>query len=362
MSTSTNPRILQVISSSVPSGAERHVLDLSIHLKHSDYQVHAICPNGWLKNELLSNQISSQTLNFKDQSNILSIKQLYNFIKTYRIDLIHTHLAKATYIGFCAASLAHIPMVSTVHVTKIDPIYKINTLFGNHLIAVSEYTAKQVQAKHISKQKIHVIHNGTDAYKLTPSTSTDIRNSWGIQPNAILIGVLGAVNPNKGQLIAIEAFAELIEKHPSVHLICIGRSTEPYQSLLDTKVKELRLENHITFTGNQSEVIPFIDACDFMLIPSEIESLSIAALEIMSRKKAIVATKAGALPEIIKHQKNGLLVDRNPKAFSKAIESFLDHPELRDQYGQCGHELVVQNYTNEVMTQKAISLYNKLIG
>ena len=157
----------------------------------------------------------------------------------------------------------------------------------------------------------------------------------------------------------MNALPKVLKEHPNTHLLCIGRFEQEYKSILDMRIKELSLEKQITFTGNQNDVVPFIDACDFMLMPSEVESLGIAALEIMARKKTIIATDTGGLPEIIHHQKTGLLIQRTSDAFADAMSKLLNEPQLAVQFGQKAFEFVEQNCTNEIMTQKIEKVYQE---
>lgn len=350
-------RVLQIISSAASSGAERHVLDLSIHLIKNGHSVQVVCPNGWLAEALKVQQIPCHVIEFKKQTYFKSVQMVHRLIKAHQIDIAHSHLVRASHIGFSASLIARIPLVSSVHVTKADLFYRISAFFKHQLISVSHYTAMQLEKKGISKKQIHVIHNGTDCDGCPKEDSSIIRKKWNIKKEDYLIGILGYVYPNKGQLIAIEALAKVLKEYPNTHLLCIGRFSLEYKSFLETRIKDLALENHVTFTDNQSNVVPLIDACDFMLMPSAVENLSIAALEIMARKKPIIASRTGALPEIIQHQKTGLLVERTPNAFASAICLLLSKPEQVMQLGQKAFEFVQQNCTNEVMVQKVEKVY-----
>ena len=350
-------RVLQIISSAASSGAERHVLDLSIHLVKNGHSVQVVCPNGWLAEALKVQQIPCHVIEFKKQTYFKSVQMVHRLIKAHQIDIVHSHLVRASHIGFSASLIARIPLVSSVHVTKADLFYRISAFFKHQLISVSHYTAMQLEKKGISKKQIHVIHNGTDCDGCPKEDSRIIRKKWNIKKEDYLIGILGYVHPNKGQLIAIEALAKVLKEYPNTHLLCIGRFSLEYKSFLDTRIKDLALGNNVTFTDNQSNVVPLIDACDFMLMPSAVENLSIAALEIMARKKPIIASRTGALPEIIQHQKTGLLVERTLNAFASAICLLLSKPEQVMQLGQKAFEFVQQNCTNEVMVQKVEKVY-----
>src|SRR6266496_1566650 len=113
--------ILQVISSSRTSGAEKHLVVLSEWLRRRGHEVTAVCPaGGWLPDQLRGAGIPAIELPMHGAKSSGSILALRRVIRERKVDVVHTHLTRATYMGYFAGTLAHVPVISTVHVLTRD--------------------------------------------------------------------------------------------------------------------------------------------------------------------------------------------------------------------------------------------------
>jgi glycosyltransferase involved in cell wall biosynthesis len=92
------------------------------------------------------------------------------------------------------------------------------------------------------------------------------------------------------------------------------------------------------------------------------EGLPLTVLEAMAAGKAVVASRAGGIPEIVVEKETGLLVEqRNPAALAEALTVLAADPQLRRQYGSAGYARVAAHFTLPLMVDRTISVYNRLI-
>ena len=134
-------KILQIVSSSRISGAEKHVVVLSNCLLRRGNDVLAICPRGdWLPDQLRDAGVPRWELRFRGTYAIRCLMEVLRYVRNNRVDLIHTHLTKATYIGYLVARLTGLPLISSLHTRTRDLVYRrLMPGPNNRIITVSNF-------------------------------------------------------------------------------------------------------------------------------------------------------------------------------------------------------------------------------
>jgi len=146
-------------------------------------------------------------------------------------------------------------------------------------------------------------------------------------------------------------------------------AAEPgYYIKLQHLVKELGLESKVSFhghVGDKAMLAQFYQRADVFVLPSVVEGFGIVLLDAMSFRLPIVATLVGAIPELVQHGVNGLLVPpANPTALAEAIRHLLDSPTLREQYGQAGHNFITERrefYSWEAVGERVLQAMQPLL-
>lgn len=153
------------------------------------------------------------------------------------------------------------------------------------------------------------------------------KNSKG---NHFIIGNVGNLNHQKGHEYLIEAMPEILEHYPHAMLEIIGEGEE--RKNLESKIQDLKLERHVTLLGKQVDPMSFMAKWDLFVLPSVAETFGIVVLEAMSQKLPVVATQVGGVPDIIKHNKNGILVSpHSPESIAEATIELLSRPAKMEQ-------------------------------
>lgn len=142
-----------------------------------------------------------------------------------------------------------------------------------------------------------------------------------------IISIIGIIEENKGQYFAIKVFKEIIKKYKNIHLIICGNFNYKYKKFFFKKLLELRIKKYITFIPFTDNISYIYNLSDIILIPSqEKESFSYVALESLKYNVPVVASNVGGLPEIIKNNVNGFVVNKkNSKNFEKKILYILNN-------------------------------------
>jgi glycosyltransferase involved in cell wall biosynthesis len=172
-----------------------------------------------------------------------------------------------------------------------------------------------------------------------------------------VVGLVGRLQPWKGQDRLLNAQALLRERGHKMHVVIVGGdayglSTE-YAESLPSLVSRLGLTDAVTLTGQVADAGPYVDQMDVLVNASDPEPFGIVLLEAMARGVAVVAVDAGGPGEFIDHQQTGLLArSGQPSALADALEPLLVSPALRRAIGQAGRERFMQDFTDVAMRKR----------
>lgn len=355
-------RILQIVSSATTSGTERHVLNLSHLLRRRGHHVEVICPTGWLPGKLREYGIPVIETAMRGKAYFRVVGRVIREIREDKIDVVHAHLTRATYFGSIGGLLTNRPVVATVHIANHDLIYKRMARAKNRLVAVSNYVRGLLHGRGIPDRFIDTVYNGTDFIDWSPTPGDDVRSEFGIDPNRKLIGLVGRVCREKGHMLMIGALRELAAEHPEAHVVFVGRIERHFEPEFREAIASAGLNDRITMTGPRNDVPRLLDAFDFTTMPSKMETFGIAAIEAMARQKPVVASKVGGLPEVVRHQQTGLLVDLRPEALAEAMSYMLNNEADRRDMGAMGRRIVEEKFTLPRMVDGLETVYSSALG
>jgi N-acetyl-alpha-D-glucosaminyl L-malate synthase BshA len=264
----------------------------------------------------------------------------------YDLDLLHVHYAiphsvsamLARQMLASATFPCHLPYVTTLHGTDItlvgqDPSYLPVTRFSieesDGVTSISNYLRERTVQEFAVRKPIEVIYNFVNCDLYTRPKDVSSERSIFAEPEEKILVHLSNFRPVKRIGDVIEVFARVHKEVPS-RLIMIGDG--PERSPAEWQVRRLGLLNKVYFLGKQDNVHEKLAISDLMLLPSQLESFGLAALEAMACEVPTVATNVGGLPEVIEDGKNGILANvGDVDAMAKrAIELLSDEKRLRE--------------------------------
>jgi len=240
----------------------------------------------------------------------------------YALDLLHVHYAIPHSVSallarqMLAARGRHLPFITTLHGTDItlvglDRSYLPITKFGidesDGVTAISEHLRQRTLASFGTTRPIEVIHNfvNCDVYKRDPDLVAHQRPRFAREHERLIVH-LSNFRPVKRVLDVIEVFARIAAVIPS-RLLLIGDG--PDRSAAEFLAMRLKVADRVDFLGKQENVNELLACADLMLMPSEMESFGLAALEAMACNVPAISTRVGGVPELIDDGINGLLYE-----------------------------------------------------
>ena len=157
----------------------------------------------------------------------------------------------------------------------------------------------------------------------------------------------------------IRAFAQIASRHSEVDLLLAGDG--PLREDLQRQVSELRIEDRVRFLGVRSDVPKLLQAVDVFALTSVSEAASLTVLEAMATSLPVVVTNVGGNPEMVRHEVEGLLVERgDADACATALHRLLDDPSLARRLGDAGRRRVEERYRLEQTVENYHQLYRRL--
>lgn len=355
-------KILQVISSSATSGAEKHSLALARRLQSQGHRVDfASPPIPWVVEELGGTGVTVHQFDMKGGWGIPALRQLSRLARERQYDLVHAHLSRAAYLSLVATALHGIPLVCSVHVKTHYLVYRLAARKSNRVIAVSNYIQGLLEGSHVPAEFIDVVHNGTDFHDMQYEAERDVKTEFNLPANRRLIGLVGRVAEEKGHLIAVNALPSLLEEHPDAHILFVGRNEGEFADFLAKLVEKRDLSGRVTFTGNRGDVARLLDAMEFSILPSSAEACPLAVLESMARKRPVVGARIGGVDELVIHKETGLLAEQTPEDFRSGMSYMLSNDDDRLRMGSNALQLIHDRFTFDQMMERLEAVYSRAV-
>jgi glycogen(starch) synthase len=276
-------------------------------------------------------------------------------------DLVHVNSYGHSVLFHLNTAGAHrAPALVTLHQALPDEPVGLDTLLGNLLRTADWVTCCSKAVLEQTRELLPEISSRTsviyNALELPDASAVPLRF------DAPRLLCLGRLVQNKGFDLALEAFAQVLNRFPQARLIVAGDGTE--RKTLERQTNELGLAQSVEFLGTVSpEKVPqLINESTLVLIPSRLEGFSLVALEAAWMARPVVATRIGGLPEVVAHGETGLLTEVDDgAAFALAIMSLLQQPEIARQMGRAARLRAQDIFSWERHVNAYDELYRKVI-
>ena len=167
--------------------------------------------------------------------------------------------------------------------------------------------------------------------------------------------------PHKGQRYLVDAAHRVVQEIPDARFVILGEGE--LRDHLEKQVREHHLEKHVLLPGFRTDVLGCIKGFDLFAMSSVTEGLGTSLLDAMACSRAIVATRAGGIPEIVEDGVNGLLVPpRDAASLAAAIVRAQTDDRLRQRLGGAGFARVRERFTVERMVDATAAIYARVAG
>ncbi len=292
--------------------------------------------------------------------NLKAYQFLNQLHEKYHFELVYSNTL-AVIIGAFWAKRMKLPHIWHIHEILAGPrplIILLSALLDRSTgtpIAVSRAVADNWQP-HLKKANIQVIHNGIP-YEDFLIKYPLAKKELGLPEDQLIVGMIGRINPWKGQLYFLEMAEILCKKYPNVHFALVGDPFDGYENILDhilEKIKSSGLEHRVSYLGFRSDIPAVLQAFDIFVLPSILpDPLPTVVLEAMAAGKPVVATKPGGSEEMVVDSKTGFLIPMTSVSLgAEAIEKLISDPDLVKDFGISGQARVLTEFSLEAFEEK----------
>ncbi len=314
--------------------------EIARSLNSERFQVHvgAVLATGMRATELAAAGIPILELPVRSlygPSTLRSIRLLRSYLKTHRIQVVHTFDAPFNVFAAPVARFSGVPVVLTSQRcyreligAKYHPLMLFAHRIADAVVANCEAMRAHLQSGYgVPDRKIRVLYNAVDApvfHAAGRQRLTQLKN------DALVIGSVGLLRPEKCLNLLMEAFAEVRRRNPGLKLVLVLVGSGEELPRLQSQAADLGLGDACLFEPAVSNVVPWLRSIDIFVLPSRSEALSNSLLEAMACGCCPVASRVGGNPELVIPGETGLLFESGDAGgLARALETLIRNPELR---------------------------------
>jgi glycosyltransferase involved in cell wall biosynthesis len=300
-------------------------------------------------------------------------------IRRFRPQVVHTHTAKAGFLGRLAALTtfrARPVIVHTFHGHVLEGYFgRLASVFyrlierwlaraSDRLVAVSRATvADLVRLRVAREEKFEVIPVGLflhDFLALSGGEGDAFRREAGAGPEDVLFVYAGRLVPIKRVDRAIRAVARARQNGVLARLAIVGDG--PLRPQLTELREQLGVGESVRFFGYRDRLEDVIAAADVAILTSDNEGTPVFLIEAAAGAKPAVATAVGGVPDVVTAETGRLVPADDESALARAIESLARDPDLRLTLGRQAREHVRERFSHERLLRDVDALYRRLLG
>ena len=370
----TNPlNVLHIDSSSIWGGGQSQITTLIQESKQLEITHHLASP----KNSKLYFKVRAQITGYVPLHRLSIINPIQfirvrNYCIKNKIDIVHAHCGKSHAFAYWLKRLFLPQVVLIVHrriPAKIRPNFlsrkKFIDLTVNHFICVSNFIKGVLMSGGVDESRLSVIRSSKKRFPSNPEAKIKARDALSRTRGLAKDGnfyILSASRlvPDKGLFSLIQAFRKLIRQYPGARLFIAGEGE--LETELKLTARSLVDSGVVVFLGFRKDVPELLLGSDVFAIPSLSEGLGSTIIEAMFARTAVIGSAVEGIPELIRHESTGLLVQPgDADALSLSLLRLAEDSAMRLSLAESGSAWALDACSADFMVKKTIDIYRTLI-
>jgi starch synthase (maltosyl-transferring) len=284
-------------------------------------------------------------------------------LRAERVQIVHGYLYMGNIIGVLAGALAGTPIRIAakrsldryprrvqLHATRLA------NRFAHRILCNADAVRRFVEdEEHPDPRKLAVIPNGIrlPAERVAPA------RPLGVRETSRIVGTIGRLNWKKAYGDLMRAAQQVRAARQDVEFVIVGDG--PLRAQVEQQARDLGVRDHVHFLGELHDVRALLAGFDVFVLSSIIEGMPNVLLEALAAERPAVVTSAGGMPEIVTHEKTGLLVPpADSAALGAGILRLLANAEEAARFGRAGRRVVEERFSNAAMVGSFAQLYEDL--
>lgn len=299
--------------------------------------------------------------------------QLIRLIRRERPAVVHTHSAKAGFLGRLAAWLCHTPVIlHTFHGLPFHDFMSarrkrayllldrlVRPLTDEFLSVAPRVAREAIEQRIAPPGRVTVVPSAVELDQIPSTPDPTVRAELGVAPHVPLIGTVGRLEYQKAPLDFVRMAAQVAKAYPDACFVMVGEG--PLAAA--AKAEAERLGVTIRFTGFRADAPRIASAFDVFVISSLYEGLGRALTEAVASGRPVVATAVNGVPDLIVPGATGLLASPgDPASLAAGVLWLLDHPVEAARMGEAGSRWVRWMFDPKLMCALIDQTYCRLLG
>ena len=371
-------KILQITAALDQGGVERGTVEMAAFIVSQGAQSFVASQGGRLVKDLEAGGTKHFLLPLASRNPltiIYSAWQLRKIIHREKIDLLHARSRAPAWATFLAGKLTGVEMVTTFHGThriqnSVKKWYNSVMVRGVRVIAISTFIKNHILQNYITDEAvIDVAPRGFDPAVFDPGLVSDkqrqsLKQQLGLADGVAVISLPGRLTRWKGQILFLEALAQLKELEWQALLIGGGGKKTAYVNELKMVVEKLGIGDRVVFVGDQEDIVPYYAISDLIVSAStEPEAFGRVAVEAQAMSKPIIASAHGGSLETVRDGETGwLFVNGDVTDLAAKLRNALSENVDLVRIGLSGRQWVEENYTTDKMCQAEWKSYSRVLN
>ncbi|MBI5095866.1 MAG: glycosyltransferase [Candidatus Hydrogenedentes bacterium] len=300
---------------------------------------------------------------FRGELDLFSAYRIAQAVKHHRVDIIHAHTSHTHTTACLARAIARRGKV--VVSRRVDFVPKRNAFnrfkysWPDHIIAISGRIGQVLSEFGAPTEKLSVVHSCIDAgrFDVAPISRADLD----VPEDAPLLGNVAALVGHKDHRTLISAMPRVLERIPRLRLVIVGEGE--LRARLEAQITSLGLGSSVRLLGFRDDVPRILRALDVFVLSSKLEGLGTSVLDAMAAGVPVVATAGGGIPEMVTHEKTGLLCPvQDSGALAEQIIRAFEESALTAALARNAADLVQERFTTDKMVEGNLRVYERILA
>jgi glycosyltransferase involved in cell wall biosynthesis len=355
-------RVVHVDSASGWRGGQNQVLLTAQGMAARGHEVVLACQRGGvLEGRARSAGLDVRPLSFRGDLWPGAAWGLARLLRAFPSDAAQLHDPHALSAGVLAQSLgARTRLVATrrVDFRVKGALSRAKYRRAARVIAVSGAIADLLRADGLAADVVRVVYEGVPDRAPQPG-GRDVLRDLGLPPDALVVGNVAALTDHKDHETLLAAAASVVTRVPAAHFVIVGEGE--LRAPLEARARALGLQDRCVFAGFRTDLDQLIPAFDVFCLSSHMEGLGTSLLDAMAFGRAVVATRAGGIPEAVADGLTGRVVAaRDAAGLASALTHVLLDERARTAFGIAGRRRFLERFTSDLMVERTLAVLQEV--
>ncbi len=303
-------------------------------------------------------------LTMRGEHDVATFWRLRTLIRALAPDIVHIHSRRGVDLwGGLAGSSLGVPIILSRRVDNPEPFWLVSRKYRmfDRVVTVSDAIRRGLAAQGVPANRIVVVRSAVDGATYQPANTAGwLHREFGLPDGAVTIGMIAQFIPRKGHHTLLKAAARMNAAAPEVRFLLFGQGKG--EADVRQAVAMLGLQDRVIFAGFRADLDRVIPALDMVVHPAEMEGLGVSLLQAAASGVPVVATNAGGIGEVVRHDETGLLVATGDHAgLADALIALALDRDRRARLGRNARSLAEREFTAEAMVDRHIDIYRSVL-